>query len=831
MARQHTRESQGREQQDQHPDGATQRAATSQTPTTAQTSSTQIDTVAIARYRRATNYLAGAQIYLKANFLLEEKLRPEHIKDRLLGHWGTCPGINLVYAHLNQLILRHDLDMFLVTGPGHGAPANLANLYLEGTLVDYYSELTLDHEGLGRFIKRFSWPGGFPSHLYPGVPGTIHEGGELGYALATAFGAAMDNPDLIVGCIVGDGEAETGPTATAWHSYKFIDPAIDGAVLPVVHINGYKIANPTIYGSMSDDDLSALFTGYGYTPRFVDGATDALDVTLDDAMEWAYGEIRRIQHAARSAHRIVEPRWPVILMRTPKGWTGPKELHGEPVEGSFRAHQVPVPDAKSDPDSLHIVEEWLRSYRPHELFDAEGRPAQDILAQCPRGERRMGSNPHTIGGRLRQPLDRPDINTYAVRLDQGPTGTPQRGVSSVSNMEQAGVYLRDLIARNRHQFRIFSPDELESNKLSAVFEATHRDYQWPVRPRYSEHIGPDDGRVLEVLSEHNCQAWLQGYVLTGRYGLFPSYEAFLNIITSMMDQFAKFLEMSAHFPWRLPIASLNYLETSTLWRQEHNGFSHQNPGFINSILNLKAHVARVYLPPDANCLVSTVDHCVRSVNYVNLVIANKPVMPQWLTMDEAVAHCRAGASVWTWASTEEGVDPDVVLVGIGDNPMLEVMAAADTLLRELPELRIRVVNVTDLLVIAKGSEHPHGLDEEMFDALFTPDRPVIVNFHGYPSAARQLLFGRHHPGRFTINGYREEGTTTTPFDMNVRNGTDRFHVIMQAIRLAAASNPRVAARASERVHHYEYVLNDFRQYIEEHGTDPAEIANWRWSRQ
>ncbi len=811
-------------------DGARAASATATPPQVRPEAGLELDTAAIARYRRAVNYLAGAQIYLKGNFLLERPLAPDDIKDRLLGHWGTCPGINLVYAHLNRLIRLHDLDMFLVTGPGHGAPANLANLYLEGTLAEYYPELTRDRDGLGRFVKRFSWPGGFPSHLYPGIPGTIHEGGELGYALATAFGAAMDNPDLIVGCIVGDGEAETGPTATAWHSYKFIDPAEDGAVLPVVHINGYKIANPTIYGSMSDDDLRLLFTGYGYAPRFVEGHDDGLDVTLAEAMDWAYGEIRRIQAAARSGQRIAEPRWPVLHKRTPKGWTGPKELHGEPVEGSYRAHQVPVPDAKTNAESLRIVEGWLRSYRPDELFDQEGRPAPDILAQCPAGERRMGSNPHTFGGRLRRRLDRPDINDYAVRLPSAGQGQFRRGESLVSNMEQAALYLRDVIARNRQQFRVFSPDELESNKLGAVFEVTHRDYQWPVTPRYSSHIGPEDGRVIEVLSEHDCQAWLQGYLLTGRYGLFPSYEAFLNIVTSMMDQFAKFLKLSGEFPWRLPVASLNYLETSTLWRQEHNGFSHQNPGFINSILNLKAEVTRVYLPPDANCLVSTVDHCLRSVNYVNLVIANKPTMPQWLTMDEAVAHCRAGASVWTWASTDDGVEPDVVLVGIGDNPTLEVMAAADMLLRELPELRIRVVNVTDLLVLAQGTEHPHGLDDEMFAALFTPDKPVLVNFHGYPSAARQLLFGRHHPGRFYIHGYQEEGTTTTPFDMNVRNRTDRFSLVMQAIRLAAPSNARVAARASERVHHYEYVLNDFRRYIEEHGSDPDEIAHWRWSR-
>ncbi len=784
----------------------------------------------LARYCRATDYLAAAQIYLQGNFRMERRLRPEDIKPRLLGHWGTSPGINLVYAHLNRLIRQHDLDMFLVTGPGHGAPANLANLYLEGTLTDYYPELTRDNAGLGAFIKRFSWPGGFPSHLYPGVPGTIHEGGELGYALATAFGAAMDNPDLIVGCIIGDGEAETGPTATAWHSYKFIDPAEDGAVLPVLHLNGYKISTPTIYGSMNDDDLRSLFAGYGYEPRFVEGDEHtALDADMAAAMDWAYAEIRRIQQAARSGRRIAAPRWPVIMMRTPKGMTGPKTYHGEPVEGSYRAHQVPIPDAKTDPESLRIVEEWLRSYRPEELFDAAGAPVPAILAQCPTGDRRMGSNPHTFGGRLRKPLDRPDINHYEVPVIS-PDGAKTRGANKIGPLDQAGVYLRDVVARNRHQFRIMSPDELESNKLGAVFEATHRDFQLPVVPRYSSHIGPDDGRVLEILSEHTIQAWLQGYLLTGRYGLFPSYEAFLTIVTSMMDQFAKFLKMSERFPWRPPVASLTYLETSTLWRQEHNGFSHQNPGLINSVLNLKPQVVRVYLPPDANTLISTVDHCLRSTNYVNLIIANKPPLPQWLTMDEAVAHARAGASIWPWASTDDGVDPDVVLVGIGDTLTQEVMAAADLLRRDVPELRLRVVNVTDLLVLERNTSHPHGLDDEMFEALFTVEKPVIVNFHGYPSAAKQLLFGRRHPQRFFIHGYQEEGTTTTPFDMHVVNETDRYHLAMQAIRLAAPANARVAARASELVHRYEYVLGDFRIYIEAHGQDPDDITSWRWSR-
>jgi xylulose-5-phosphate/fructose-6-phosphate phosphoketolase len=783
---------------------------------------------AIARYRRVTNYLAAAQIYLKGNALLEQPLKPEHIKDRLLGHWGTSPGINLVYAHLNRLILRYNIDMFLVTGPGHGAPANLANLYLEGTLHHFYPDLTLDRAGVEEFVRRFSWPGGFPSHLYPGIPGTIHEGGELGYALATAFGAAMDNPNLVVACIVGDGESETGPTATAWHSYKFLDPAESGAVLPIVHLNGYKISNPSIYGTMSDDELLALFTGYGYQVLFVEGGD--LDAALYGAMDWAYHEIRRIQQAARSGQPIVKPRWPVILLRSPKGMSGIKELNGEPIEGSFRSHQVPITDPKTNPEHLRLLEEWLRSYHIEELFDEQGRPIPEILEQCPKGDHRMGSNPHTFGGRIRRDLDLPDIYEYEIpieRVAESKTGPLKN--SLVSSVEQVGEYLRDVIQRNPHTFRIFSPDELESNKLGAVLDVTKRGYQWPVPP-HNEKLSSHDGRVLEILSEHTCQGWLQGYLLTGRYGLFPSYEAFLNIIVSMMDQYSKFLKMSQELPWRLPVASLNYLETSTLWRQEHNGFSHQSPGLINDVLNRKAQVSRVYLPPDANCLISTVDHCLRSKEYVNLIIANKPPMPQWLSMEHAIAHCRAGVSIWQWASTDDGVNPDVVLVGIGDNPTLEVMAAAHILRNEMPELRVRVVNVTDLFVLEKETDHPHGLDDEMFEALFTPDVPVIINFHGYPSAVKQLLFGRNHSQRrIHVNGYQEEGTTTTPFDMNVRNGTSRYHLIMQAIRLAAARNPRVAVRASERVHHYEYVLLAFRRFIQENGVDPEEISNWQWS--
>lgn len=778
------------------------------------------------RYLRAVHYLAGAQIYLQDNVLLREPLQPEHIKHRLLGHWGTCPGINLIYAHLNRIILREDLNMMLVTGPGHGAPANLANLYLEGTLTDFYPHLTHDEKGLHEFVRSFSWPGGFPSHLYPGVPGTIHEGGELGYALSTAFGAAFDNPDLIVACIVGDGEAETGPTAAAWHCPKFLDPAESGAVLPILHVNGYKISNPAIPGTMSDEELMALFEGYGWQPRLV--AEPGLSEAMGAAMDWAVAEIHQLQNDARAGTNnnapSSPPRWPLLILRSPKGWTGVKELEGEPVEGSYRAHQVPVKDVREDSARLRLVEDWLRSYRPEELFDEQGAPQADILECCPRGDRRMGCNPHTFGGRARKPLKRPVLERVDAVVKDG------HGQAKESPMKVLGHYLAEVIARNPTNFRIFSPDELLSNKLGEVFEApTHRDYQWPVEGgNRATHIGKHGGRVLEILSEHTCQGWLQGYLLTGRHGLFPSYEAFLPIVTSMMDQFAKFLKMSGEFDWRLPVPSLTYLETSTLWRQEHNGFSHQSPGFINTLLNKKKDVMRVYLPPDANCALSTLDHCLGGVNHVNLVIADKQPMPVWLSLDEAVTHCRAGASIWRWASTDDGVDPDVVLVGIGDIMTLEVMAAVDLLRKEAPYLHVRVVNVTDLLILAQNTEHPHGIDARLFDALFTADRPVIVNFHGYPSAVEQLLFGRGVDRRFIINGYQEEGTTTTPFDMLVCNGTSRYHLVMQALREASVSNPRVAVHAGERVLHYEYVLREFSRQIQETGTDPEEITQWRW---
>lgn len=777
----------------------------------------------IARYLRAANYLAGAQIYLQDNVLLREPLRAEHIKDRLLGHWGTCPGINLIYAHLNRMILREDANVMLITGPGHGAPANLANLYLEGSLQEFYPEMGHNICGLQRFIRSFSWPGGFPSHLYPGIPGTIHEGGELGYALATAFGAAFDNPDLIVACIVGDGEAETGPTATAWHSTKFLDPAESGAVLPILHLNGYKISNPTILGSMNDEELRSLFFGYGWESRFVRGPD--FNPSMAAGMDWALDEIRKIQRAARAGNPIAQPHWPLLILRSPKGWTGVQEMDGKPVEGSFRAHQVPAADVKSNPKHLKIIEEWLRSYRPEELFDERGGPCADLIACCPRGDRRMGCNPHTFGGRIRQSLTLPILEKHAIEISPD-----TRGQVEISPCQCVAKYLAAVIQENPGIFRIFSPDELVSNKLDAVFEApTQRNYQWPIESgNRALAIGPRDGRVLEILSEHTCQAWLQGYLLTGRHGLFPSYEAFLNIVTSMMDQFAKFLKMSAEFLWRLPVPSLNYFESSTLWRQEHNGFSHQNPGFINALLNKKKDIMRIYLPPDANCLLSTIDHCLRGVDHVNLVIGSKRKMPVWLTMEEAVAHSRAGISIWRWASIDDGIDPDVVLVGIGDIVTVEVMAAADILRRDLPDLRCRVVNVTDLLVLERESDHPHGLDREMFETFFTADRPVIINFHGYPSAVKQLLYGRQVSERFIINGYREEGTTTTPFDMLVQNGASRYQLIMQAIRLAARRNSRLAVHAGERISHYEYLLREFDHHIRQTGHDPHEISMWRW---
>ncbi len=779
----------------------------------------------VKRYRRAVNYLAAAQIYLKGNPLLRSPLRPEHIKERLLGHWGTAPGINLVYQHLNRLILDTDRSVLLVTGPGHGAAANLANMYLEGTLTEFFAELSRDEEGLGTFLKWFSWPDAFPSHLTPDYPGVIHEGGELGYALSTAFGAAMDNPNLLVACIVGDGEAETGPTAGAWHSTKFMNPATDGAVLPILHVNGHKIANPSIFGTMTDVEMTQLFEGYGWDVRFVK-LSERVDADMTEAMDWAHRQIEQIQLDARAGMPVERPRWPMLVLQTPKGWTGPKEVNGKQVEGTHRSHQVPAKDPRGNPEHLAIIESWLRSYKPEELFDQDGRPAQDLLDLCPTGEKRMAMNPHAFGGSLRRPLALPDVNEHAV--DTGPAD--ERGGTIVSGMSTLGGWLRDVVGHphNANNFRIFCPDELESNRIGAVLEVTDRQYTWPI-PEGSENVGPS-GRVMEVLSEHNCQGWLQGYLLTGRHGLFPCYEAFLPIIDGMMNQYAKFLKASLETGWRQPVSSLNYLLSSAAWRQEHNGYSHQGPGFINNLLTKKGHTYNIFLPPDANCLLHIMERCFTSTDSINLVIAGKQPAQQWLSMEEAREHCEVGASVWRWASTDGGEEPDVVLAGCGDVLTTEVLAAADILRREVPQWRVRVVNVANLMALGVPQKYPNGLDGGRFERLFPLDTPVVFNFHGYTAAIKQLLWERPESNRFSINGYREEGTTTTPFDMLVRNRTSRYHLVMQVANMLAVRHPKVAVRAEELVVRYEHKVREHCAYIAQHGVDLPDVSDWRWSR-
>jgi xylulose-5-phosphate/fructose-6-phosphate phosphoketolase len=773
-------------------------------------------------YRRAADYLAAAQIYLKSNALLDEPLRPEHIKERLLGHWGTVPGINLVYAHLNRLVRNQGVSTLLITGPGHGAPANMADLFLEGSLEEHYPELSRDRAGMARLVRAFSWPGGFPSHLNPGTPGVIHEGGELGYALAKAFGAALDNPDLLVAVIVGDGEAETGPTATAWHGTKYLDPVTCGAVLPILHDNGYKISSLTISGAMSEEEILTLYRGYGWQPRIVAGdQTTELDRDLAAAIDWAWGEIRGIQREfrepAQSGKRRERPAWPMIVLRTPKGMGCPKEFRGEPLEGTWRAHQVPIADPRTAPDALAAVEGWLRSYRPAELFDAEGRPQPAILAQCPQGDRRLGMSPHANGGLLCRDLDVPPMADYEVALSG-------RGQDYVGAMGPLGDYLRDTFSRTAESrnFRLVCPDETTSNKLEAVLEATDRAFTWPRQPQ-DIHIAPG-GRVLEMLSEHMCEGWLEGYLLTGRHGIFPCYEAFIAIVEGMMNQHAKFLKQAKEIAWRRPVPSLNYLLTSDGWRQDHNGYSHQGPGFINAVLNKKGSVLRIYLPPDANTLLSTIDHCLKSRGYINLVVATKNEMPQWLSLPEAIDHARAGASIWRWASTADGENPDIVLAAAGNTPTLEALAAAALLARDIPSLRVRVVNVIDLLVLDSPRAHPHGMSDDAFAALFPLEREVIFAFHGYPSAARQLLFSRPAPHRFHVFGYQEEGTTTTPFDMTVRNGISRFQLAIEALRRA----PSVASLAADLIERYERALADHRRFIEANGNDPEEIRTWKW---
>lgn len=777
-------------------------------------------TAGLARFRRLTNYLAAAQLYLRDNVLCTEPLRPEHLKPRLLGHWGTCPGINLIHAGLNRLIVERDLSVLLVTGVGHGAPANLANQWVDGTLAEVYPELARNHDGLARLVRGFSWPGGFPSHLSPEHPGVIHEGGELGYALAKAFGAAFDNPDLVVACIVGDGEFETGPTATAWHSTKFLDPVHDGAVLPLLHRNGYKIANPTIPGTMSTEELSHLFRGYGWRPRFVeaDDPDAELDAELAAALDWAHDEIRTIQEEARRGRRPERPAWPVLVVTSPKGWTGPAEVDGVPVAGTWRSHQVPAPDCATNPGHLAVVEAWLRSYRVHELLDPHGAPAADLQALCPTGDRRMGLNPHALGGARRRPLALPDPEEHGLVL-RG------RGLVRASALETAGRYLAGVVERNAEarNFRIACPDELESNRLGAVLEVTTRAYVWPLRDVDVGH-GPD-GRVLEILSEHTCQGWLEGYVLTGRHGLFPSYEAFAEIVTGMTNQLAKFLKVAREVPWRPPVSSFNYLLTSEGWRQEHNGYSHQGPGFINTVCNKKATISRIYLPPDANTLLAVLERCLTSTNSINLVVATKQPLWQWLTVGEARAHCAAGAGEWRWAGTAGDDEPDVVLAAAGAIPTQEILAAAQLLRDDMPSLRTRVVNVVDLLALQHPDDHAHGLSEEEFAALFGEDHPVIFFFHGYPSVIHELVHHRPSPGRFHVAGYIEEGTTEPPFQLLIDNLASRYHLAIRAVQRSRGH----ASIGGRFVEEYTRRIHLARAHARSHGIDPPEIDAWSWS--
>ena len=767
-------------------------------------------------YWRAANYLSVGQIYLRENPLLREPLAIEHTKPRLLGHWGTTPGLNFIYAHLNRVIRARDLSVLYVTGPGHGGPGIVANVYLEGTYTEVYPRIGHDVEGIRRLFHQFSFPGGVPSHVAPETPGSIHEGGELGYSLAHAYGAAFDNPELLVCCVVGDGEAETGALATSWHSNKFLNPARDGAVLPVLHLNGYKIANPTVLARISREELRALLEGYGYAPRFVEGDDPAamhqlMAATLDEVTT----EIAEIKRRAREDGETERPRWPMIVLRTPKGWTGPKTVDGLPAEGSFRSHQVPLADLAGNPEHLRQLEEWMRSYRPEELFEESGALRAELAALAPEGERRMGANPHANGGVLLRDLELPDFRDYAVEVP-----SPTASVSEPTRV--LGEFLRDIIRLNPERFRLMGPDETASNRLGAVFEATNRSWD-AVTLSTDDHLAPD-GRVMEVLSEHLCEGWLEGYLLTGRHGLFNCYEAFIHIVDSMFNQHAKWLKVTRQIPWRRPIASLNYLLSSHVWRQDHNGFSHQDPGFIDHVVSKKAEIVRVYLPPDANCLLSVADHCLRSRNYVNVIVAGKQPSLNYLTMEEAVAHCTRGIGIWDSFSSAGNEEPDVVLACAGDVPTLESVAAAAILRERLPELKVRLVNVVDLMRLEPDGEHPHGLSEAEFDALFTTDRPVIFAYHGYPYLIHRLTYRRTNHDNIHVRGYKEEGTTTTPFDMVMLNDLDRFHLVMDVI-------DRVPGLA-ERAGHVRQEMDDerlrHRTYTREHGEDPPDVSDWCW---
>jgi xylulose-5-phosphate/fructose-6-phosphate phosphoketolase len=724
---------------------------------------------------RAANYLSVGQIYLLDNPLLREPLRPEHVKPRLLGHWGTTPGLNFIYAHMNRVIRRDGLDAIFVTGPGHGGPGLVASTWLEGTYSEVYPHIGRDEDGMRRLFRQFSFPGGIPSHVAPETPGSIHEGGELGYALVHAYGAVFDNPELLVCCVVGDGEAETGPLATSWHSNKFVDPRGDGAVLPVLHLNGYKIASPTVLARIPHEELRALLEGYGHAPIFVEGSEPVeIHQSMAAALDDATGEIARIQAEARSGGGATRPRWPMIVLRTPKGWTGPKEVDGKPAEGSFRSHQVPLSAVRTNPAHLAQLEQWMRSYRPDELFDERGVPNRELAALAPAGDRRMGANPHANGGLLLRELQLPDFRQYAVEVPR-----PAAGSSEATRV--LGRWLRDVMRLNAdsRNFRLFGPDETASNRLGDVFDVTDRAWGAELADG-DEHLAPG-GRVMEVLSEHVCQGWLEGYLLTGRHGLFNCYEAFIHIVDSMFNQHAKWLKVTRDIPWRRPIASLNYLLSSHVWRQDHNGFSHQDPGFIDHVVNKKAEIIRVYLPPDANCLLSVADHCLRSHHYVNVIVAGKQPALDYLSMDEAVAHCARGIGIWDWASSDDSGEPDLVMGCAGDIPTLETLAAVAILREHLPELAMRVVNVVDLMRLQSDSEHPHGLSDAAFDALFTVDRPVIFAYHGYPWLIHRLTYRRTNHPNIHVRGYKEEGTTTTPFDMVMLNDTDRFHLVIDAI--------------------------------------------------
>ncbi|MGZ4637145.1 phosphoketolase family protein [Oryzihumus sp.] len=777
------------------------------------------DLQAVDLWWRAANYCAVGQIYLLDNPLLREPLRPEHVKPRLLGHWGTSPGLNLVYAHLNRLIRERDLDAIFIAGPGHGGPAVVANTWLEGTYTEVYPQVGQDEEGMGRLFRQFSFPGGIPSHVAPETPGSIHEGGELGYSLAHAFGAAFDNPGLLVACVVGDGEAETGALAASWHSTAFLNPLTDGAVLPVLHLNGYKIAGPTVLARIPEDQLRRLLEGAGWEPRFVTGDDpEQVHVALAEALEECVDIIAAIGERARPAgpdEMAERPTWPMVVLRTPKGWTGPREVDGVPVEGTFRAHQVPLSAVRTNPEHLGMLEQWLRSYRPEELFDEDGAPVDAIWRAAPRGQRRMSDNPHANGGLLMRPLDLPDAAGHAVDVPH-----PGRGASAATQV--LGGWLRDVMAANADRFRVMGPDETASNRLQALFEVTDRTW---MAQRYAgdDHLAPD-GRVMEVLSEHLCQGWLEGYLLTGRHGLFNCYEAFVHIVDSMFNQHAKWLKVTRDLPWRMPIPSLNYLLSSHVWRQDHNGFSHQDPGFIDHVVNKKAEIVRVYLPPDANSLLAVAEHCLAGTDKVNVIVAGKNPALDYLTLERARAHCARGLGVWEWAGTSAGEEPDVVMACAGDVPTLETLAAVALLREHLPELRVRVVNVVDLMRLQPTAEHPHGLPDRDFDELFTPDRPVVFAFHGYPWLIHRLTYRRTNHANLHVRGYKENGTTTTPFDMVMLNDLDRFHLVMDVIDRVPGLGVRAAGLRQEMVDRRFAA----RQWTRDHGEDDPAISSWEW---